>query len=120
MPVNQPPKPCNYFTLNISLYSPLISPHWRVLINWFTDLLHEEKQLTDHQTKYDYLKHRIQALMKDAEKAIFSNGTVTWKKSKDSVVLDQKALLQPQPELLQQYPQSRQGSRRFNVYSATA
>ena len=85
----------------------------------FTDLLHEEKQLTDHQTKYDYLKHRIQALMKDAEKAIFSNGTVTWKKSKDSVVLDQKALLQAQPELLQQYPQSRQGSRRFNIYSAT-
>jgi hypothetical protein len=36
--------------------------------------LHEEKQLTHHQTKYDYLKHRIQALMKDAEKAIFSNG----------------------------------------------
>jgi len=85
----------------------------------FTDLLHEEKQLSEHQTKYDYLKHRIQALMKDAEKAIFSNGTVTWKKSKDSVVLDQKALLQAQPELLQQYPQSRQGSRRFNVYSAT-
>jgi hypothetical protein len=44
------------------------------------------------------------------QKAIFSNGTVTWKKSKDSVVLDQKALLQAQPELLQQYPQSRQGA----------
>ena len=85
----------------------------------FTDLLHEDKQLTDHQAKYDYLKHRIQALMKDAEKAIFSNGTVTWKKSKDSVVLDQKALLQAQPELLNQYPQPRQGSRRFNIYSAT-
>jgi predicted phage-related endonuclease len=85
----------------------------------FTDLLHEEKQLAQHQSKYDYLKHRIQALMKDAEKAIFSNGSVTWKKLKDSVVLDQKALLQAQPELLQQYPQSRQGSRRFNVYSAT-
>jgi hypothetical protein len=41
---------------------------------------------------------------------------VTWKKSKDSVVLDQKALLQAQPELLQQYPQSRTGSRRFNIY----
>ena len=57
--------------------------------------------------------------MKDAEKAIFTQGSVTWKKSKDSVVLDQKALLQAQPELLQQYPQNRQGSRRFNVYSAT-
>ncbi|WP_245107235.1 MULTISPECIES: YqaJ viral recombinase family protein [unclassified Acinetobacter] len=81
----------------------------------FTDLLTEEKHLAHHQTKYDYLKHRIQILMKDAEKAIFSQGSVTWKKSKDSVVLDQKALLQAQPELLQQYPQSRIGSRRFNI-----
>lgn len=85
----------------------------------FTDLLHEEQQLAQHQTKYDYLKHRIQALMKDAEKAIFSQGSVTWKKSKDSIVLNHKVLLQAQPELLQQYPQTRQGSRRFNVYSAT-
>lgn len=85
----------------------------------FSDLLHEEEQLLQHQTKYDYLKHRIQTLMKEAEKAIFSKGTVTWKKSKDSVVLDQKALLQVQPELLQQYPQNRHGSRRFNIYPAT-
>ena len=82
----------------------------------FTDLLNEDKQLADHQTKYDFLKHRIQILMKDAERATFSQGSVTWKKSKDSVVLDQKALLQAQPELLQQYPQARSGSRRFNIH----
>ncbi|HQV26315.1 MAG TPA: YqaJ viral recombinase family protein [Acinetobacter sp.] len=82
----------------------------------FTDLLNEDKQLAHHQTKYDFLKHRIQALMKDAERATFSTGSVTWKKSKDSVVLDQKALLQAQPELLQQYPQARSGSRRFNIH----
>lgn len=85
----------------------------------FTDLLNEEKHLAHHQTKYDYLKHRIQILMKDAEKAIFSQGSVTWKKSKDSVVLDQKALLQAQPELLDQYPQTRIGSRRFNIHSSS-
>ncbi|SNX45767.1 hypothetical protein SAMN05421731_1061, partial [Acinetobacter puyangensis] len=61
-----------------------------------------------------------QALMKDAERAIFSKGSVTWKKSRDSIVLDQKQLLKQQPELLQQYPQQRQGSRRFNVYPAKA
>lgn len=81
----------------------------------FTDLLEESQQLLAHQNKYDYLKHRIQALMKDAEKAVFTQGTVTWKRSKDSCVLDQKALLKAQPELLQQYPQVRSGSRRFNV-----
>ena len=40
------------------------------------------KQLTDHQTKYDYLKHRIQALMKDAEKAIFFQWYCDMEKSK--------------------------------------
>ena len=82
----------------------------------FTDLLQESQAITDHQTKYDYLKHRIQALMKNAEKAIFSQGTITWKKSKDSTVLDSKTLLKDHPELLQQYPQARSGSRRFNLY----
>ncbi|OUY07436.1 YqaJ viral recombinase family protein [Acinetobacter populi] len=86
----------------------------------FPDLLKESQSLADHQTKYDYLKHRIQALMKDAEKAIFSQGSVTWKRSKDSLVLDQKAALQEKPELLQQYPQTRPGNRRFNVYPASA
>ena len=82
----------------------------------FTDLLQESKALADHQTKYDYLKHRIQSLMKNAEKAVFSQGSVTWKKSKDSQVLDSKALLKDHPELLQHYPQIRNGTRRFNIH----
>lgn len=86
----------------------------------FSDLLLEEQHLAQHQTQYDELKHRIQALMKEAERAIFSKGSVTWKKSKDSVVLDHKQLLKQQPELLQQYPQTRHGSRRFNAYPAKA
>ena len=85
----------------------------------FMDLMLESDAIVTHQAKYDCLKHRIQALMKNAERAIFSVGTITWKRSKDSVVLDQKQLLQAQPELLQQYPQTRQGSRRFNIYPTT-
>jgi hypothetical protein len=32
-------------------------------------------------------------LMKDAERAVFTGGSVTWKKSQDSISLDSKALL---------------------------
>ena len=40
-------------------------------------------------------------------------GEVTWKKAKDSVVLDTAKLLADQPDLLKHYGQQRQGSRRF-------
>lgn len=55
--------------------------------------------------------------MRDAERAIFQNGSVTWKRSKDSVSLDSKALLKLHPEMLQRFPQAKAGSRRFNIYT---
>ncbi len=36
--------------------------------------------------------------------------------SKDSVRLDSKALLEQHPEFLQQFPQNKQGTRRFQIY----
>lgn len=84
----------------------------------FDNLVKEEQKITEHQTQYDYIKHQIQSLMQDAEKAVFSNGSITWKRSKDSIILDQKALLKDNPELLEQYSQVRSGSRRFNVHHA--
>ena len=38
---------------------------------------------------------------------------MTWKKTKDSVVLDTARLLADQPDLLKTYGMQRQGSRRF-------
>jgi hypothetical protein len=55
--------------------------------------------------------------MQEAERATFTSGSVTWKKSKDSISLDSKALLKQHPEYLSQFPQSKQGSRRFNIYT---
>ena len=43
-------------------------------------------------------------LMKDAERATFAHGSVVWKKTKDSISLNTKALLQHQPELIELYP----------------
>lgn len=55
--------------------------------------------------------------MQQAERATFLTGSVKWKKSKDSVSLDSKALLKQHPEYLNQFPQSKTGSRRFNIYA---
>lgn len=83
----------------------------------FDKLMQQDHQIKQHQDSYDKTKHQIQSLMRDADKAVFSQGSVTWRRSKDSTLLDQKALLKDQPELLEKYPQVRAGSRRFNVYA---
>ena len=83
----------------------------------FEQLLKQRHLIEQHQASFDQLKHQIQAKMQDAERATFKTGSVTWKKSKDSVGLDSKALLQQHPEFLQQFPQSKQGTRRFQIYT---
>lgn len=85
------------------------------LNRWFDELIEEKRLIDSHQKQFDFLKHQIQLAMQEAESASFANGSVSWKKSKDSVSLDAKALLKDKPELLEQYKQVREGSRRFLV-----
>ncbi|KAF1011348.1 MAG: hypothetical protein GAK29_04967 [Acinetobacter bereziniae] len=83
----------------------------------FEQLIQVRHQIEKHQEQFDLLKHQLQAKMQQAERATFKTGSVTWKKSKDSISLDSKALLKSHPEYLNQFPQSKQGSRRFNIYT---
>ena len=82
----------------------------------FEQLIQARHQIEKHQESFDLLKHQLQAKMQGAERATFQTGSVTWKKSKDSISLDSKALLKQYPEYLNQFPQTKQGSRRFNIY----
>jgi len=84
----------------------------------FSDLLAVRQTLAESEKFEARLKQRIQERMGNASKAVFSEGEVTWKKSRDSVVLDVARLLLDQPELLTQYPLERSGSRRFLVSTA--
>ena len=68
--------------------------------------------LSKHETK---LKQEIQARMGGATKAAFINGTVSWKRSKDTEVLDTQSLLAEQPVLMELYAKTRKGSRRFTI-----
>lgn len=83
----------------------------------FNQLLAQRHQLEQHQQQFDQLKHQIQMLMKDAERATFMQGSVTWKRSQDATTLNSKALLKQYPEYLEQYPQIKVGTRRFNIYT---
>ena len=83
----------------------------------FNKLLKTKQEIDVQQQSFDQIKHQIQALMKEAERAIFQEGSVTWKKSKDSVSLDSKALLKLHPEMLQQFPQNKAGTWRFQIYT---
>lgn len=83
----------------------------------FNQLLAQRHQLEQHQQQFDQLKHQIQMLMKDAERATFMQGSVTWKRSQDATTLNSKALLKKHPEYLKQYPQIKVGTRRLNIYT---
>ena len=83
----------------------------------FNQLIQLKVEIQQKQEHFDLLKHQIQAMMKDAERATFTNGSVVWKRAKDSISLDTKAVLKHQPDLLELYPLHRSGSRRFNIYT---
>jgi predicted phage-related endonuclease len=83
----------------------------------FTGLIQLKSEIDAKQQAQDQLKQLIQQNMTNASKALFSHGTVTWKKSSDSTTLDSKRLLQVQPSLLKRYPLHKTGSRRFMIYA---
>ncbi|HEM8407400.1 TPA: YqaJ viral recombinase family protein [Acinetobacter baumannii] len=85
----------------------------------FDQLIKMKEEIQHKQERFDKLKYHIQMLMKDAERATFAHGSVVWKKAKDSISLNTKALLQHQPELIELYPLQKQGGRRFNIYTDT-
>ena len=83
----------------------------------FNKLLKTKQEIDVQQQSFDQIKHQIQGLMRQAERATFQAGSVTWKKAKDSVSLDSKALLKLHPEMLQQFSQNKAGTRRFQIYT---
>ena len=83
----------------------------------FDQLIKMKEEIQHQQERFDQLKHEIQMMMQDKERAVFANGSVVWKKAKDTISLNTKALLQHQPELIELYPLQKQGSRRFNIYT---
>lgn len=81
----------------------------------FEQLLSYRASIEDIEQRSDQVKHQLQTLIADNEVAVFSKGAISWKRSKDSVGLDSKAVIKAYPELLKQFSKTKQGSRRFVI-----
>lgn len=84
-----------------------------VLSSTFADLVVLRERMAEMEAMEAKLKQTLQQAMGNASGAQFETGAVTWKKAKDSTVLDMAKLLKDQPDLLQRYPLVNTGSRRF-------
>lgn len=84
----------------------------------FNQLIEQKQLLEQQEQQVEKLKHQLQQHIQTAEVALFHQGSISWKKTKDSISFDSKALLKDKPELFEQYQQVKQGSRRFliNLY----
>ena len=81
----------------------------------FEQLLSYRASIEDIEQRSDQVKHQLQTLIADNEVAVFSKGAISWKRSKNSVGLDSKAVIKAYPELLKQFSKTKQGSRRFVI-----
>ncbi|MGP5011889.1 YqaJ viral recombinase family nuclease [Psychrobacter glacincola] len=81
----------------------------------FEQLLSYRDYMQELEQRHDQVKHQLQSLIADNEVAVFEKGVISWKRSKDSIGLDSKAVIKAHPELLAKFSKTRQGSRRFVV-----
>lgn len=81
----------------------------------FQQLLEARKQVEQEERRASELKQVIQQRMGTAGTALFSTGSVTWKRTRDAVRLDAGRLEQDHPGLFKAYSVSKSGSRRFVI-----
>jgi len=81
----------------------------------FADWLSVRQSIAEAEKLEAKLKQTLQQAMGPATKASFETGSVTWKKAKDSMVLDVTRMLQDHPEFQERYALTKPGSRRFVV-----
>lgn len=81
----------------------------------FADWLSVRHTIAEQEKLEAQLKQTLQQAMGSATRATFETGSVSWKKAKDSVILDVTQLLKDHPEYQQRYALTKPGSRRFLV-----
>lgn len=81
----------------------------------YADWLSVRKSIAEQEKLESQLKQTLQQAMGNATRANFETGAVSWKKAKDSVVLDVTRLLTDHPGFQQRYALTKTGSRRFLV-----
>ncbi len=87
----------------------------RRLSSAFADLVAVRADIETRQAIEAQLKQTIAQAMREADRAEFETGSVSFKRTKDGVGIDLKRLLAHHPDLAAQYAITKPGSRRFLV-----
>ncbi|WP_137806045.1 YqaJ viral recombinase family protein [Pseudomonas sp. G(2018)] len=81
----------------------------------YLELKAVRQSIGEKETREAQLKQMLQQAIGEATRADFSSGYISWKKSKDSTVLDIQQMLQEKPYLQVRYAKTKEGSRRFLI-----
>jgi putative phage-type endonuclease len=81
----------------------------------FSALLSLRQSKEEVEAQESSVRQQIQNALGNASSAVFQEGRVTWKKSKDRLAPDLDRLSAAYPDLIQQYTKPVSGSRRFVV-----
>ncbi|CAE6969220.1 hypothetical protein R69608_07184 [Paraburkholderia nemoris] len=87
----------------------------RRLSSVFSDLVAVRAEIEGHEAIEAKLKQTIQQAMREADRAEFETGSVSFRRSRDGTGIDLQRLLADHPELAAQYAITKPGSRRFLV-----
>ena len=94
-------------TLDFSQHTELASA--------YQELKTVRQNIAQQETREAQLKQVLQQAMGTATRAEFTEGYISWKKSKDSTMLDVEQMLKDKPYLQVRYPMIKTGSRRFLI-----
>ena len=85
------------------------------LASTYLELKTVRQSIAQQETRQAQLKQVLQQAMGTATRAEFTEGYISWKKSKDSTMLDVEQMLKDKPYLQVRYPMIKTGSRRFLI-----
>ena len=85
------------------------------LASTYLELKSVRQSIAQQETREAQLKQVLQQAMGAATCVEFTEGYISWKKSKDSTMLDVEQMLKDKPYLQARYPKIKTGSRRFLI-----
>ena len=85
------------------------------LATTYRELKAVRQSIAQQEMREVQLKQVLQQAMGAATRAEFTEGYISWKKSKDSIGLDVEQMLKDKPYLQARYPKIKTGSRRFLI-----
>lgn len=81
----------------------------------YLELKAVRQSIAEKESRESLLKQILLQALGEATRAQFSNGFISWKRSKDSTVLDVERLLEEKPYLQVRFTKLKVGSRRFLI-----